>query len=237
MILPRSLLLAVAALVGSPALAAATDCDGDIARTLHPAVHEPADARAYWLDAGHLKWPGETGAGRYRLYHSAQASLRVVRGARVAGADGHVDAGIPGGLPAAAATRFDFTGDGVELALVDAQTVDIRELLRGQVVLVREDQQGRVLDATYLQHPGALDALYANADQAVLGAPLPCACMPTARARPAKRFRCIGMRPAASGRGRCRATCAAVTTRIWWTCSCPASASSATASPIRIRSA
>jgi len=171
MILLRILLLGVATLAALPALAAAADCDDDaVATILQPAAYAANDARAYWLDAGHVKWPGASGTGRYRLYHSTQASLRIVRGARVAGADGHVDAGIPGGLPAVASTRFDFTGDGVELALVDAETVDIRELLRGQVVLVREDQQGRVLDATHLQHPGALDALYASADEAVLGA-------------------------------------------------------------------
>ncbi len=171
MILLRSLLLALAALAATPALATTADCDGDaVARTLHAATYTATDARAYWLDAAHLKWPGVAGPGRYRLYYSAHAALRVAGGARVSGADGHVDAGIPDHVPAATSMRFDFTGDGVELALADAGSLDVRDLLRRQVVLVREDGQGRVLDATYLQHPGALDALYANADASMLGA-------------------------------------------------------------------
>ena len=167
----QRLLVASALLFAAPLRAATADCDGDaVARTLQPAAYTATDARAYWLDAGHLKWPGAMAPGRYRLYHSAQAELRVVRGRRVSGADGHVDAGIPDGVPALASTRFGFTGDGVELALANPVSIDVRELLRRQVVLVREDVEGRVLDATYLQHPGALDALYAAADGAALGA-------------------------------------------------------------------
>ena len=48
----------------------------------------------------------------------------------------------------------------------------LRDLLRGQAMLVREDARGNVVDATYLQTPGALDALYAAAadDRSPLGA-------------------------------------------------------------------
>ena len=38
---------------------------------------------------------------------------------------------------------------------------------RGQALLVREDARGNVVDATYLQTPGALDALYAAAAMTV----------------------------------------------------------------------
>ncbi len=167
----RRVVLALAALVALPAQAAIVDCDGAVAQTLHPVVYTATDARAYWLDAGHLKWPGSMAAsGRYRLYYSANAVLQVVRGKRVLGADGYVDTGIPDTLPAAASTRFDFTGDGVELALVDAKSIDVHELVQKQILLVREDEQGRVLDATYLQSPGVLDAMYTTADGATLGA-------------------------------------------------------------------
>jgi pullulanase/glycogen debranching enzyme len=151
-------------------LSAAVGCDGEVATTLHAAAHEATDARAYWLDADHLKWPGSAAQGRYRLYHSAGAALAAGRGMPVRGADGYIAVDVPDGLPVAASRRFDFTGDGVELALVDADSADVRELLRQQLLLVREDAQGRVLDATYLQHPGALDALYAAAEPVPLGA-------------------------------------------------------------------
>ena len=46
----------------------------------------------------------------------------------------------------------------------------LRELHRQQLLLVQEDADGRVLRATRLQSPGALDALYAAAADAELGA-------------------------------------------------------------------
>lgn len=171
MILKRSRLLALATLATIAARANAAGCDGEaVARTLHAAAYTAIDARAYWLDTAYLKWPGGVGPGRYRLYHAARASLRVLRGARVSGADGHVDAVRSDQLPTAISRRFDFTGDGAVLRLAETGSLDLRELLRRQVVLVREDAQGRVLAATYLQHPGVLDALYADAEDVMLGA-------------------------------------------------------------------
>ena len=53
----RRICLALALLATAPVQAAIADCDGDIARTLHPVAHAATDARAYWLDAGTLRWP------------------------------------------------------------------------------------------------------------------------------------------------------------------------------------
>ena len=49
-------------------------------------------------------------------------------------------------------------------------TVDLAALLREQVLLVREDAQGRAMEATALQTPGALDDLYVAAEDTTLGA-------------------------------------------------------------------
>ena len=73
-------------------------------------------------------------------------------------------------LPTALAERFRFIGDGLRLQWAASDDVRVDELLRGQVLLVREDAQGRVLDVTALQTPGALDDLYAGAESATLGA-------------------------------------------------------------------
>src|SRR5690606_5393340 len=56
-----------------------------------------------------------------------------------------------------------FIGAGPVFALPPADVARLPALLRGQLVLVREDAAGRVLDATALQLPGALDDLYATA--------------------------------------------------------------------------
>ena len=55
--LSRRLWLAVAMLLAAPLQAASLDCDGVAATTLQPAEYRATDARAYWLDAAHVRWP------------------------------------------------------------------------------------------------------------------------------------------------------------------------------------
>ena len=62
-------------------------CDGPDAVVLHPAAQATADARAYWLDAGSLRWPGKPVDGRYRLLASADAALRTSPGTVASGID------------------------------------------------------------------------------------------------------------------------------------------------------
>ena len=152
---------------------AATDaCDGDGVRVLRPVAHTATDARAYWLDDSRIRWPGQPADARYRFVTSTSAGLRVERGRPVAGADRSHALSSSNDVPDDVAARFRFIGDGATLALPDDARPGLRELLRGQAMLVREDARGNVVDATYLQTPGALDALYATAadDRAPLGA-------------------------------------------------------------------
>jgi pullulanase-type alpha-1,6-glucosidase len=164
-------LAAIAMLAGGQAVAATADCDGPVATTLHPVAHAATDARAYWLDAGTLRWPKMPPTARYRLYGSDDASLQAARGKPVAGAD-VVLALEAASASEAVAERFGFVGDGAELRIADTDKARLHGLLAGQVLVVQEDAQGRVLDATYLQTPGALDDLYAAAgrDRSPLGA-------------------------------------------------------------------
>ena len=173
--------MATAAMFGGIAPAAAA-ADGPAHAALVAACDSPAsatvlraqagaavEARAYWLDRGLIQWPGVAVSGRFRLYRSATAGLRAVAGAPVAGADGHVElAPAKADLPLALAERFRFVGDGPKLAFTAA--VDPGALLRDQLLLVREDDAGRVLDVAAVQTPGALDDLYAAAADATLGA-------------------------------------------------------------------
>lgn len=163
-----ALLLAVA----GNAQAGTADCDGDAARVLHAAAHAATDARAYWLDGTRIRWPAQPADARYRLVASSSAGLRVERGQAVAGADRSYLLQASHDLPDAVAARFRFVGEGATLRLPDEAKAGLRDLLRGQAMLVREDAQGTVVDATYLQLPGVLDALYAEAaaDRAPLGA-------------------------------------------------------------------
>jgi len=164
-------LAAVVLLSAGQAAATTADCDGPPSHTLQPAKYAATDARAYWLDAGTIRWPNMPANGRYRLYASADVGLRAVRGEAVQGAD-VVSSLVPVTTPAAVAARFGFTGTGADLGFTGDEEANLRALLTEQLLLVREDTQGRVLDATYLQHPGILDDLYpmAATDPAPLGA-------------------------------------------------------------------
>ena len=166
-------------------------CDQDVpARTLI-AQRDGATppARAHWLDGRRLRWPGAPADARYALYVSHAAALVAKSGAPVAGSDQRLALEADDEpLPPALAARFRFVGDGAALRLRDADEAALRALHRGQVLLVREDDAGRVLEATRLQHAGALDDLFAAAEPLAFGAfPTPAQTLfrlwaPTARA-------------------------------------------------------
>jgi pullulanase/glycogen debranching enzyme len=162
-------LLAATPAVGAPTIA---DCDSAQFNTvLHPAPTMAAiDARAVWLDATHVRWPEAATDGRFRLHHSANGTMTVVVGERVGGADGALDLVIAAEpLPSAVETRFRHVAAGPTLHLADADRAGLRRLHREQLLLVREAADGRVLDFTRLQSPGALDELYAAAANSPLG--------------------------------------------------------------------
>jgi pullulanase len=166
-------MMMLAAAAAPPVLARDTPvaaCEAAATATvLHPAAEPARAARAHWLDRTLIQWPGVAVEGRFRLYRSATAALRVEPGRAVAGADGHIElAPVKAEMAAALVERFRFIADGPRLAPTGA--VDIAALLQEQVLLVREDAEGRVLEATALQTPGALDDLYAAAEEATLGA-------------------------------------------------------------------
>ena len=150
-----------------------TACDAaHTATILHPSAQPARHARAYWLDRQRIQWPGvRIGAGqRMRLHASADARLRAAIGERVRGGDQALTLESAGGeMPAALRQRFKFIGDGVRLRLGANDAAKLPMLLRSEMLLTLEDAQGRVLDATALQTPGALDDLYAAADSALLG--------------------------------------------------------------------
>ena len=147
------------------------DCDSpDFARVLEPAIVRPqgdtrgTGARAYWINGNLLKWPGVSLDGSvFKLVASTESQLSI-RDERISGAELQIALSTSTApLPADVAERFKFVPDGVLLRVADADRGQIPLLLRGQSWLVREDIHSRVLDATALQNPGALDALYSAA--------------------------------------------------------------------------
>jgi pullulanase len=171
----RSALVAALLLIAPPAFAndLLDDCNAAAhARTLVvAAASEPAHVQAIWLDAAHLRWPRMPADGHYRLYQSNTAQLIATPGSRVSGADNTLPLSPIDAAPAASLAAFPHLAAGVDLALGPIEREKLDALLRGQWLLVREDADGRVLDATRTQHAGLFDALYAAAaESTTLGA-------------------------------------------------------------------
>ena len=157
----RSMLPVLLGLALGGATAHAADLDDCNAEVTAPSAGARVQAQAYWLDARTVQWPGLKllPGERVRLHHARSAGLRAVPGEAVTGGDGAVE------LPPSAAplpVRLRFIGDGPRLAVAG---VDVAELLRSQLLLVHEGADGRVIASTGLQLPGALDDLYAAAEQ------------------------------------------------------------------------
>jgi len=157
------LLLACAGPALATGLPAAADCAGEPARVLQGDAGAPAHARALWLDATTLRWPGAPAHGRFRLYHAPAGGLVARPGAPLRGAAGMLELRLL--PPDPADHRLAHAGPGPRLA-VDARIEELRQLQRQALVLVREDGHGRVLEATALQAAAALDALYPAAASA-----------------------------------------------------------------------
>ncbi len=149
----------------APPLAA---CDAAHETTLQAAVPWPVTfhaARAAWLDAQHMRWAKAAGDGRFRLLYAPKPTITLVAGEPARGVQAAAVLNVVAAMPATPVQRrFSHIGAGPMLALPASAMAAMKRWHQGQLVLVREDAQGRVLDATRVQHAGALDALYASAD-------------------------------------------------------------------------
>ena len=139
-------------------------CDAPaFATTLRPVASDAAlPARAIWLSRSLIQWPGIAASGRFVLATSATGALVAQAGAALAGADDTLALTVStDAVPTALAQRFKYVAPGVVLQAGDLARVT--RALRGQALVVREDDQGRVLEASPLQIAGALDDAYAAA--------------------------------------------------------------------------
>ena len=136
-------------------------CDDPSFQQVLHASSATLDARAVWLDRQLLTWPGADAGGSFRLYHSSAAAIVARPGAKVEGADGALALEASGArLP----TRFKYLAAGPVLSVRAADLARLKDLHRGQLVLVQEAPDGTVRAATRIQSAGALDDLYAAAD-------------------------------------------------------------------------
>ena len=158
-------LLAAAVSASAHAAIPLETCDSPAFAQTLAAAPQAFEARAVWLDRRLAKWPGAPADGRYRLYHSPRAGIEAKVGAKVVGAAGALQLDVATAVPPNAAARFKYVPDGAVLAVREADLERLPALHREQLVLVREAADGKVLAATRLQVAGALDDLYAEAEQ------------------------------------------------------------------------
>ena len=129
------------------------------------------DQRAVWLTGRLLQWPGVAGGNPVKLYWSATGQIVAGLGVPISGADGSIALDdYAGTIPADAATRFKWVGAGSVYSVRAADVASLATLHQAQVLVVQEDANGNVQNATTAQVAGALDDLYASATGATLGA-------------------------------------------------------------------
>lgn len=124
------------------------------------------DAKAYWLSKSLIQWPRVDGTGKFKLYYSAKAQIVAKKDAAVSGADGSIALTAGGTVPADVAARFKFVPAGVVLSVADADVAKLGSVLTGQVVVVQENADGKVQNATTAQLAGVLDDLFSGAGAA-----------------------------------------------------------------------
>jgi pullulanase len=163
------LLLAFAAAMaraGEPVDVAAlrAACDAPrFATTLVPVVAgADVPARVVALSQALFQWPAMPSQGHFVLVSSATGALVAKIGEPVQGADDTQPLVVSTDpVPPALAQRFRYVAAGAVLQA--GEPARVTRALRGQALVVREDDHGRVLDASALQIAGALDAAYAAA--------------------------------------------------------------------------
>ncbi len=152
------------ATLSDPTLAA---CQANFETVLQatPAAAPPSEAQAVWLSRRFIRWPDAAPTGRFRLLHSALGQMTTAPGQVAQGFDGAITLIThTAALPARLQQRFKWVTGGATLALRPQDQAQLPNWLRGQLVLVQEDEQGRVLGASALQQAGLLDDLFAAAE-------------------------------------------------------------------------
>ncbi|MBX9868316.1 MAG: hypothetical protein K2X63_00825, partial [Burkholderiaceae bacterium] len=148
----------------------------DFQQILQPQLDQQVlKASAVWLNQRFIQWQGvatSKQATRFRLVSSRTAALVIAVGAQVQGADQDIVVEMLGSssadltdLPATRQEKFNYLQAGVILKLPQIDVATIKELLRHQIILVQENEQGEVMRATRLQQAALLDDLYSAASQ------------------------------------------------------------------------
>jgi pullulanase/glycogen debranching enzyme len=120
-----------------------------------------ANAKAHFLSATTLAWPGVAASGSYRLFYAVNGGLGSGPDG-VTGANGSMELAI-GALPDALRQKYPHLADATALTLAQADAARLRGLASSQFAIAQYDGAGRLVQVTSLQTAGMLDDLFANA--------------------------------------------------------------------------
>ena len=121
-----------------------------------------AGARAHWLTEDTLAWTPKVDAATVELRYAADASI-AVEGADIAGGTVLPLTKVPAGLSADLRALWPQLASRGALKLAASDLAAVPATLKGELVVVALDADGVALDATRVQIPGVLDALFAYA--------------------------------------------------------------------------
>ncbi len=156
-----------------------SDCDAEHFQRVMHAVSGGGEtaarqATAVWLNHSTIQWPGVAADHQFALYRSKTSRLGLIPGAKVTGADAQIGLALESHLTdSMLGDPIAYLPTGVRLRITEGVRDTVPTALRDQLALVQQDDEGRVIRATELQHALALDALYADAaEKHIFGANL-----------------------------------------------------------------
>ena len=118
-----------------------------------------AESRAHFIDARTLAWNAGSDDARFALHYSTEAGLRLTGDGIEDGAALALEV-IPGGLTVEQRARWPHLASYRALRLPALPRAELAQILRGQIALAARSADDAPLDATGVQIPGVLDALY-----------------------------------------------------------------------------
>ncbi|WP_212825545.1 pullulanase-type alpha-1,6-glucosidase [Catellatospora sp. TT07R-123] len=124
---------------------------------------------AQWIDRGTVAWnKRDTDGHVYDLVVAPHGGLSVVDGA-IAGDFTRIRLAARGGLTEGQRQAYPQLWAYGAFGLTGADLAAVKAALRGQLVVTESDHTGKLISATGVQIPGALDDVYAGAVKAALG--------------------------------------------------------------------
>jgi pullulanase len=121
-----------------------------------------SEAKAHWLAASTIVWPGTPATGSYKLYYAANGGLGSAP-TGVTGADGSINLAISGALAPELKTRYPHLASSTALTLPADALATLAAKASNQFAIAQLDAAGKLMQVTSLQSAGMLDSLFAPA--------------------------------------------------------------------------